>query len=86
MIEENGDGAPESAEDEEQMTQTERQKKDATPAPSLEGNVEGAIDRWFGALVETVGPLVSTVAYNAIHDSRDSLKRQIAAALDSHRE
>jgi hypothetical protein len=53
----------------------------ATPAPTLAEHVEKTIDGWWGTLMESVGPLVNTQAYNALSTGRDNLKKQLAAAM-----
>lgn len=42
---------------------------------------QAAVDAWFGDMVLSLGPMISTEAYNHFAAQRDALKARIAAAV-----
>ncbi len=54
----------------------------AAPAtPKLPDHVEAVIAAWWSSTVETLGPLVSTQAYNALGVAHANLRTQLAAVV-----
>jgi hypothetical protein len=53
----------------------------AAKVPELPDHVEAVIAAWWSSTVETLGPLVTTQAYNALGVAHANLRTQLATAL-----
>lgn len=54
----------------------------AAPAAPLDPKLNAAVDAWWGAVTENLGPHITTVAYNILSAQRDNLKAVLAAATN----
>lgn len=52
-------------------------------APALPEKVEKALAAWDAAAVETLGPKISTEAYNSLTQLRANLRAALVSALSS---
>lgn len=52
------------------------------PAPvQLDPKVRAIVDQWWGTTTQTLGPLISVQAYNALSAARDNLIDLLTATL-----
>jgi hypothetical protein len=62
----------------EQAEPTEQPEQAEQPTPS--DPLDDAVARWYGSLMQTVGPKISTPAYNDLMTARDTLFSILHAA------
>lgn len=65
----------------EQETPVEEAAPAAPEIVTLPDHVEAVVASWWSSTVETLGPLMTTQAYNALGVAHANLRTQLATAL-----
>ena len=61
---------------------TETHEAVAPPATAtLDPTIQAVVDEWWGTTCQSVGPLISTAAINALGVARDHLVTRLTAAM-----